>query len=54
MAPYEAMLEYLRAMEDEILASADNDVCQQAGGRDQGFHNVMIYTGRLSARGLYV
>jgi hypothetical protein len=53
-APYEAMLEYLRAMEEEILATAHLPECLAAGGRDQGFHNVMLYTGKLAARGLDV
>lgn len=51
---YAAMLVYLRAMEREILETASFGQCMSAGGRDQGFHNVMLHTGRLAAAGLRV
>lgn len=51
LASYAGMLEYLRAMEEEMLAPlAVSPRCQAAGGRDQGFHNVLIHSGRLAAR----
>ena len=54
LASYAGMLEYLRAMEAEILATAAAPGCLAAGGRDQGFHNVMLYGGALTRRGLDV
>ena len=50
LATYGAMLDYLRAMEGEILATD----CLDVGGRDQGFHNVLLYTGKLAERGIDV
>ena len=51
LASYAGMLEYLRAMEEEMLAPlAVLPRCQAAGGRDQGFHNVLLHSGRLAAR----
>ena len=43
------MLAYLRLMEGEILATANNAECQEAGGRDQGFHQMILWNGKLAA-----
>jgi hypothetical protein len=51
LASYAGMLEYLRAMEGEMLTpSALSPECLKTGGRDQGFHNVLVHSGRLAAR----
>jgi hypothetical protein len=50
LAAYDAMVDFLRAMEEEALMTN----CTDTGGRDQGFHNVLLYTGKLAARGIDV
>lgn len=51
LGSYEGVLEYLRAMEEEMSTPrATTATCQAAGGRDQGFHNVLLHSGRLAAR----
>ena len=52
LASFGAMLKYLGAMEAEILASAGNARCQGAGGRDQGFHNVILALGKMQKLGV--
>ena len=48
MGTYSAMLTYLQLMEKEILATSNNPKCMATGGRDQGFHNVILYRGDLA------
>jgi hypothetical protein len=54
MGSYRAMLEYLRLMEAEILETVKKPGCNDAGGRDQGFHNVILAERKLEARGVAV
>ena len=48
MASYAAMVSYMRLMEGEMLRTANDSVCNSTGGRDQGFHNVLLYSGALA------
>ena len=49
MGSFSGMMKYLHLMEKEILQkSHDNATCMATGGRDQGFHNVLINRGDLS------
>ena len=44
MGSYAAMVSYMRLMEGEMLRTANDPVCNSTGGRDQGFHNVLLHS----------
>jgi hypothetical protein len=48
MGSYAAMRRYVSLMSEEMLARSTDKTCMETGGRDQGFHNMLLHTGALA------